>query len=148
MSWRATRATAGYGSNSCGFQGDRTMETHGPTGSWDFRSAGTLPDTLLDQTWIHLPPDGPQDTGSGRDVVRFSGVGLEQCVLEKSFKKYDQPGLAGVEPLGSLEVFEVLMICPHQELLSCSLQPVSPLLQGDFNGQQFSVAVIISCHRG
>ena len=67
----------------------------------------------------------------------------------KPGKEESPAGLTRVQSFGFSEVFEVAMVRNYLKLVVSSLQPVSPLLQGQFDGQQFPVTdIIIPLRRG
>lgn len=65
-----------------------------------------------------------------RTIGKMKVVGLK----EKSLKS-----LCGIELLGCLNVYQILMVGPNQEWFFCPKKPVLPLLQGPLDGQQLLV---------
>jgi glutathione S-transferase len=51
--------------------------------------------------------------------------------------------LAWVEAFRLPEILKIFMICEYCEWMNGSLQPVSPLLKGQLDGKEFSVADVI-----
>ncbi len=54
--------------------------------------------------------------------------------------KQSPTGLTGIESFGFPEILEVFVVCDDGEGMVSSLQPMPPLFQGQFNGQQLPVA--------
>lgn len=52
-------------------------------------------------------------------------------------------GLSGVQAASGAQVGKIFVVCPHDEGLSPSLQPVSPLLQSRDHGQEFPVPHVV-----
>lgn len=51
--------------------------------------------------------------------------------------------LSRIEAFGGLDVREVFMVCPNDDGKFCVIQPMSPLPQREFQGDEFSVTNII-----
>lgn len=81
-------------------------------------------------------------TGQGirLDIVGPRTVGEGKV---KPGKEEGLAGLAGIEPLGRANVFEVLVISPYQKWDLGPLQPLPPLLQLHLNRQQFPISNVI-----
>ncbi len=54
--------------------------------------------------------------------------------------KQSPTGLTGIESIGFPEILEVFVVCDDGEGMVSSLQPMPPLFQDQFNGQQLPVA--------
>lgn len=99
---------------------------------------------------LHLPDHRSDETGARQDgiqgvepgeSIRF-GVSGARAVGEgevESIEEQGTPGLVGVQSFGGLDVRKILMVGQYEEGVFSSLKPVSPLLQGQHNSQQFSV---------
>ena len=73
------------------------------------------------------------------DVFGTRTVGQEKNVIYK--KK--AAGLPGIDLFGGPDVLQILKVCPNQERMLRSRQPVVPLLQGHLDNQQFPVPHIL-----
>ncbi len=66
-------------------------------------------------------------------------MGEEQCPA----------GLSGVEPFSVPEILQIPVVIDDLERMNSSLQPMSPLFQGEFDSQQLTIPdVVVLLHRG
>jgi hypothetical protein len=56
--------------------------------------------------------------------------------------------LPGIEALGGAEIFQVLVVGPHNERMFRPLQPLAPLLQRHLHHEKFMILHILVCLRG
>lgn len=67
----------------------------------------------------------------------------------KSCGEHGTSGLMGIKSFGLLKVLKVLMVCDDFEAMVSSLQPVYPLLKGEFDHQKLMIANFeVVLHRG
>jgi hypothetical protein len=61
----------------------------------------------------------------------------------ESIKKQGPSGLPRVKPLRLLEIFQVLVVRENLEMVLSPFEPMTPLLQGEFNCEQLTIPHVV-----